>query len=393
MSQQTRTELQTSINTDIADNTTGDITAGDVRVNLIDMTDSIPFLSGSNSLNGDVIITGSLIVSSSNVEFIENTVSTLQVTAQNTLSNGRAIIEAKSNSASCDMRAHGTEYDETLFGQNTQDSSLIMGRLGKFYIGTFESHPIIIGTGNVERMRILNTGEVGIGTTTPAEKLTVDGNISGSGNINVLGDVTASAFAGDGSALTNLPPSTPFPYTGSATITGSFTVTGSTEINLQDNSSKVFGIGGSAGSLVNGIAFSYNAGNQYQVSFFDQSSIRKTDISPGSIELTTDFSDFLTIRNNGAVKAISREEGMRSTRLSFETGTITTDGVLTIPKDVTGTLALELKGYLVASLPVGTVGDKAYVTDATSPTYLGTLTGGGSVICPVFYNGSAWISA
>ena len=84
---------------------------------------------------------------------------------------------------------------------------------------------------------------------------------------------------------------------------------------------------------------------------------------------------------------------MRFTRLSFETGTITNDGIITIPKDVTGTIALELKAYTVASLPTGTVGDRAYVTDATSPTYLGTLTGGGAVTCPVFYNGSAWVSA
>jgi len=49
--------------------------------------------------------------------------------------------------------------------------------------------------------------------------------------------------------------------------------------------------------------------------------------------------------------------------------------------------------YTVATLPSGTVGDRASVTDATTPTYLGTLTGGGAVVCPVFYNGSAWVSA
>ncbi|WP_281225941.1 beta strand repeat-containing protein [Flavobacterium aquiphilum] len=53
---------------------------------------------------------------------------------------------------------------------------------------------------------------------------------------------------------------------------------------------------------------------------------------------------------------------------------------------------VKLKQYTVATLPVGTQGDTAYVTDATSPTYLGTLTGGGSVKCPVFYNGTAWVS-
>jgi len=53
---------------------------------------------------------------------------------------------------------------------------------------------------------------------------------------------------------------------------------------------------------------------------------------------------------------------------------------------------VRLKNYTVATLPAGTQGDTAFVTDATAPTYLGTLTGGGSVVCPVFYNGTAWVS-
>jgi hypothetical protein len=51
------------------------------------------------------------------------------------------------------------------------------------------------------------------------------------------------------------------------------------------------------------------------------------------------------------------------------------------------------KGYTVGTLPSGTIGDRAYVTDATAPTYLGTLTGGGAIKCPVWYNGTAWVSA
>ncbi|MEO6176763.1 MAG: hypothetical protein ABIP27_16550 [Flavobacterium circumlabens] len=67
-------------------------------------------------------------------------------------------------------------------------------------------------------------------------------------------------------------------------------------------------------------------------------------------------------------------------------------------KDIPGTYEIattdqiKLKSYTVATLPAGVIGDVAYVTDATSPTYLGNLTGGGAVKCPVFYNGSAWVS-
>jgi hypothetical protein len=58
--------------------------------------------------------------------------------------------------------------------------------------------------------------------------------------------------------------------------------------------------------------------------------------------------------------------------------------------DVNG--PIRAKGYTVATLPTGTVGAKAYVTDALSPTFLGTLTGGGAVTTPVFYNGTAWVA-
>ena len=49
--------------------------------------------------------------------------------------------------------------------------------------------------------------------------------------------------------------------------------------------------------------------------------------------------------------------------------------------------------YTVATLPAaGTAGRRAYVTDALAPTFLGTLTGGGAVVTPVFDNGTAWVA-
>ncbi len=51
--------------------------------------------------------------------------------------------------------------------------------------------------------------------------------------------------------------------------------------------------------------------------------------------------------------------------------------------------------YTVATLPAATTalqGSTATVTDATLPSFLGTLTGGGAVVCPVFCNGTAWVA-
>lgn len=81
-----------------------------------------------------------------------------------------------------------------------------------------------------------------------------------------------------------------------------------------------------------------------------------------------------------------------SNTVDIQPGTLSGNVVITLP-DASGTLALELVGYIVTNLPVtATQGDQAYVTDATAPTYLGALTGGGAVVCPVFYNGSIWVS-
>lgn len=64
---------------------------------------------------------------------------------------------------------------------------------------------------------------------------------------------------------------------------------------------------------------------------------------------------------------------------------------LTIANNRTVTIGV---AFTVATLPAaGTQGRRAWVTDATAPTFLGTLAGGGAVVCPVFDNGTAWVSA
>jgi len=48
--------------------------------------------------------------------------------------------------------------------------------------------------------------------------------------------------------------------------------------------------------------------------------------------------------------------------------------------------------YTVATLPTPTGIAYATVSDATAPTYLGTLVGGGAVVTPAFYNGTDWVA-
>lgn len=65
-------------------------------------------------------------------------------------------------------------------------------------------------------------------------------------------------------------------------------------------------------------------------------------------------------------------------------------GAVTAPTFISTTV-VRLKGYTVATLPAGTQGDTAFVTDALAPAFLAVIVGGGAVITPVFYNGTNWI--
>ena len=46
---------------------------------------------------------------------------------------------------------------------------------GTHFLGTSDNQDLIIRTNNADRMRILSTGNIGIGTATPGQRLTVSG--------------------------------------------------------------------------------------------------------------------------------------------------------------------------------------------------------------------------
>ena len=48
-------------------------------------------------------------------------------------------------------------------------------------------------------------------------------------------------------------------------------------------------------------------------------------------------------------------------------------------------------GYTVATLPAGTVGDRAHVTNALAPAFGAAVVGGGAVVIPVFRNATVWV--
>jgi hypothetical protein len=82
---------------------------------------------------------------------------------------------------------------------------------------------------------------------------------------------------------------------------------------------------------------------------------------------------------------------------TFDTGSAGTQS-FAFAKDVSFTgkaianSIIRLKAYTVGTLPTGTQGDTAFVTDALAPTFLATVVGGGAIATPVFYNGTNWVA-
>lgn len=80
--------------------------------------------------------------------------------------------------------------------------------------------------------------------------------------------------------------------------------------------------------------------------------------------------------------------GSATLALTASSGTPT----FTFNNRIINTLPIRLKGYTVATLPTGTTGDFAYATDLLTPAFLVAAVGGGAVVGPVFYNGTAWVA-
>lgn len=57
---------------------------------------------------------------------------------------------------------------------------------------------------------------------------------------------------------------------------------------------------------------------------------------------------------------------------------------------IVGITNLNVAVVTVATLPVGAVGRRSFVTDALAPVFGAVVAGGGAVNVPVYYDGAAW---
>jgi hypothetical protein len=110
MSQQNKTTLQSAINTQLADNLSGDISAADVRDNLINMTDSLLFNTGSGqAITGSLTITGGVtLVSASTSQTVGEGAINLQSTSSTIIPS---VILATSNGLKWIKIGHSGGYN------------------------------------------------------------------------------------------------------------------------------------------------------------------------------------------------------------------------------------------------------------------------------------------
>ena len=221
MSQQNKITLQQAINAQLADNTAGDISAADIRSTIINVTDSTVLNNGDQGITGSLEITGDITASA----FIGDGSALTNITAEwdgshngNADITGSLIISgSNANLIALNKIAIGTDNPTADIHVKTEASPTILledtTNSATLEIKSTNDNQTITSTGKLilntpSGLTITGDGKVGVGTTTPVEPLTVEGSISGSGNLNITGDITGSSFTGsfigDGSELSGV---------------------------------------------------------------------------------------------------------------------------------------------------------------------------------------------
>lgn len=268
--------------------------------------------------------------------------------AYNAASNGDKIILYDNTSATYDARIGIGDIGDMWFKSSGNTSTT-----GQFRWFT--------GSTPTERMRMLGTGYLGLGTTAPDVNFNVNGtgvNFANSWYVNTgVSDTMATkrgiALGYDSASQTGL----------------------------------IMGNSAGAASSIAFINFSGSAWNE---------SMRIN--SAGDVGIATASpSARLHLISTTEQERIGYDVSNYYKTTVGSTGGVTFDAVgsgasFLFSDKVSVSNPVNLKGYTVATLPTGVTGDVAYVTDALAPSFLVTIVGGGTVVTPVFFNGTNWVA-
>jgi len=193
---------------------------------------------------------------------------------------------------------------------------------------------------------------------------TFSGGLTLSGTFQTLSSVANASFAvRHGNGFQN---TTDYSLGGSAGIMGKIAIAGSASGTATANYS-------AASFIISTLTMNRNTSGTHPI--FANAAIRPLTINSAAGTLT----NAATVYIEGA--ATGTGIPTNNYALWVDSGASRFDGVV------------NLAAYTVGTLPTGTRGDKAYVTDALAPTYGAAAVGGGAVIIPVFHNGTTWITA
>jgi hypothetical protein len=251
-------------------------------------------------------------------------------------------------------------------------------------------------------MYINSAGNVGIGTSSPATRLQVNSptavntyaKMSHSGAVDGL-DVGVNA-AGDG--IIFLRENSPLRFATNDTEAMRIDSTGNVSIGASSPATKLV-LAGNNNALVENNTLRFwdtdtaTEANQQigKIEFFSSDASTpgasvKAYIGAFATDTTPDaYLAFATATTIGSVTERMRIDNVGNLLVGLTSAT----GVAKL--QVSG--PIQTTGYTVATLPAGTVGMRTYVTDALAPSFGVTVSGGGAVTIPVFYDGANWIVA